>query len=280
MLPTLIARRYLFSPQSRSVVNLISGLSVAAVAMPVAAMIVLLSVFNGFETLVRSMYSTFDADLTLSPREGQTFRAADLDTAALRRIEGVEALSLVLEQRALLVRDDRQTTAVVRGVDDGYGEVFDLEPTIVSGEWAVRTGDLEHAVAGMAMARTLGIRSLADADVEIYALRRGGFSSLLPFENYTRRSVPVGGVFALDLETEQTYLVTSLRLARELFGHPDRASSLVVRLDPAADASQAAARAARIAGEGFRVRTREELRASFYRIMNYEKWGKIGRAHV
>ena len=88
MLPQLFARRYLFSSQSRSVVNLISGLSVAAVAMPVAAMIILLSVFNGFESLVKSMYSAFDADLTVSPRQGQTFAQRDLDTAALARIPG------------------------------------------------------------------------------------------------------------------------------------------------------------------------------------------------
>ena len=93
MLPQLFARRYLFSSQSRSVVNLISGLSVAAVAMPVAAMIILLSVFNGFESLVKSMYSAFDADLTVSPRQGQTFAQRDLDTAALARIPGVGALS-------------------------------------------------------------------------------------------------------------------------------------------------------------------------------------------
>ena len=99
MLPQFFARRYLFSPKSRSVVNLISGLSVVAVAMPVAAMIILLSVFNGFESLVKSMYSAFDADLTVSARLGQTFPADAIDTAAVARIPGVEAFSFVLEQR-------------------------------------------------------------------------------------------------------------------------------------------------------------------------------------
>ena len=91
MLPQFFARRYLFSPKSRSVVNLISGLSVVAVAMPVAAMIILLSVFNGFESLVKSMYSAFAADLTVSARLGQTFPADAIDTAAVARIPGVEA---------------------------------------------------------------------------------------------------------------------------------------------------------------------------------------------
>ena len=114
MLPQFFARRYLFSPKSRSVVNLISGLSVVAVAMPVAAMIILLSVFNGFESLVKSMYSAFDADLTVSARLGQTFPADAIDTAAVARIPGVEAFSFVLEQSALLEHAGRQATATGR----------------------------------------------------------------------------------------------------------------------------------------------------------------------
>ena len=266
MLPLLFARRYLFSAQSRSVVNLISGLSVAAVAMPVAAMIILLSVFNGFETLVRSMYSAFDADLNVSPLRGRTFEASALDTAAMRRIPGVAALSFTLEQSALLEHDGRQATATVRGVDDAYGEVFALGDAVTSGEWRVRLGDLERLVVGQAMAYRLGIRSL-------YAVRRGRFSSLLPLENYTRRTVPVGGAYTLDLETEQQYVLASLRLAQSLFNYPGRASALVVRLAPDADARDVKQALAHLAGDEFLVRTRDEQRASFYRIMLYEKWG-------
>ena len=263
MLPQLFARRYLFSSQSRSVVNLISGLSVAAVAMPVAAMIILLSVFNGFESLVKSMYSAFDADLTVSPRQGQTFVQRDLDTAALARIPGVGALSFTLEQSALLEHGGRQATATIRGVDDAYGAVFQLGDAVSAGEWRVRLGDLERLVVGQSMAWMLGIRSLADADVTLYAVRRGSFSSLLPLENYTRRTEPVGGVYTLDLETERTYVLASLRLAQELFGYPGRASALVVRLAPGADAAAVRKAVAEAAGDGFRVRTRDELRASF-----------------
>ena len=272
MLPQLFARRYLFSSQSRSVVNLIAGLSVAAVAMPVAAMIILLSVFNGFESLVKSMYSAFDADLTVTPRQGQTFAQGEIDSAALRRIPGVGALSFTLEQSALLEHGDRQATATVRGVDDAYAEVFALGDAVSAGEWRVRLGDLERLVVGQSMAWMLGIRSLA-ADVTLYAVRRGSFSTLLPLENYTRRTEPVGGVYTLDLDTERTYVLSSLRLAQELFGYPGRVSSLVVRLDPGADAAGVRRAVAEAVGDDFRVRTRDELRASFYRIMTYEKWG-------
>ena len=261
MLPQFFARRYLFSPKSRSVVNLISGLSVAAVAMPVAAMIVLLSVFNGFESLVKSMCSAFDADLTVSARQGQTFAADAVDTAALRRIPGVEAMSFVLEESALLEHGDRQATATVRGVDDAYEAVFPLSDAVAAGEYRVRVGDLERLVIGQSMAYMLGVRTLADADVGVYAVRRGSFSSLLPFDNYTRRTIPLGGVLA------------SLRMAQELFSRPGRVSGLVLRLREGADAVQVRDAVAQQLGGDYRVRTRYELRASFYRIMTYEKWG-------
>ena len=273
MLPQFFARRYLFSPKSRSVVNLISGLSVAAVAMPVAAMIVLLSVFNGFESLVKSMCSAFDADLTVSARQGQTFAADAVDTAALRRIPGVEAMSFVLEESALLEHGDRQATATVRGVDDAYEAVFPLSDAVAAGEYRVRVGDLERLVIGQSMAYMLGVRTLADADVGVYAVRRGSFSSLLPFDNYTRRTIPLGGVYTLDLETERTYVLASLRMAQELFSRPGRVSGLVVRLRDGADAVQVRDAVAQQLGGDYRVRTRYELRASFYRIMTYEKWG-------
>ena len=273
MLSRFFARRYLFSPHSRSVVNQISRLSVAAVAISVAAMIILLSVFNGFESLVKSMYSAFDADLTLTPRRGQTFDAAKLDTAALLRIPGVEVFSFTLEQSALLEHGGRQATATIRGVDDAYGRVFDLEDAVVTGEWRVRLGDFERLVIGQSMAWMLGIRSLADADVTLYAVRRGSFSTLLPMENYTRRTEPVGGVYALDLDTERTYVLTSLRLARSLFESPGRASSLQIRTAPGSDLERTRRAVAEAVGPEFDVRTRHELRASFYRIMTYEKWG-------
>ena len=273
MLARYFARRYLFSPQSRSVVNLISGLSVAAVAIPVAAMIILLSVFNGFESLVRSMYSAFDADLTVAPRQGRTFDVSAVDTAALRRVEGVGAVSFVLEQSALLEFGDRQATATIRGVDDAYDAVLPLGENISSGEWRVRRGDLERLVIGQSMAWALNIRTLADADVTLYAVRRGSFSTLLPLDNYTRRTAPVGGIYLLDLDSERTYVLSSLRLAQDLFGYPDRASSLLLRVAPGFDAREVRRAVSAAVGEEFTVRTRDELRASYYRIMTYEKWG-------
>jgi len=273
MLPLLFSRRYLFSKKSHSVINIISAVSVFAVAMPVAAMIILLSVFNGFEGMVKSMTSTFDADLTATPRTGAVFAAERIDTAALRRIEGVEAFSFVLEQSAVLGYGDRQAAVNLRGADDAYAAVMPIAGNISAGEFRVRLGDCDRAVIGQGTAYTLGVRSLAAEPLKIYALKRTNFSTLLPLEGYTRRAVGLAGIFQLDAETEQQYALTSLRLARELFDYAGKASALFIKvrhpeqLQPTREAVQAAL------GDEFEVRTRYELRSTFYDIMTYEKWG-------
>lgn len=273
MLAGRFARRYFFSKKSHAVINLIAGVSVVSLAVPVAAMIVLLSVFNGFEQLVRTMNSHFDADLTLLPREGRTFVVGTLDTAALRRVPGVEAVSLALEQNALMEYRGRQTMVSVRGVADGYERAVPVADCITAGEYSVRLGDLDRLVVGRGIAYELGLRSLGESDGVLYALRRTGFSSLLPVEGYTRRRAEVAGLFGADAQTDGRYLFTSLRLAQELFSYPDRASMAVVRVADGARTPDVGRRVAQAAGEAFEVRTRDELNVSFYTIMRYEKWG-------
>ena len=273
MLTRFFARRYLFSPKSRSVINVIAGVSVLSFAMPVAAMIVLLSVLNGFGDFAKSMSSAFDADLTVAPREGQTFASAEIDSLALTRVKGVGVVSYLLEQQVLLERDGLQTMATLRGVDDRYTEVFPIEETIPLGSWSVRTGDLDRLVLGRDMARTLGIRSLVRAEVAVYALRRGSFSSLLPVDGYSVRRLDVGGLFFLDLESENEYALTSLRAAQELFDRPGRISAISVRVADGADAEKVRREIAGIVGDDFTVRTRDEMNALFFRLVAYEKWG-------
>jgi len=273
MLAGLFARRYLFSRKSHSVINIIACISTLSVAMPVAAMIVLLSVFNGFESLVRSMSSTFDADLTLTASKGGSFAVEQLDTAAVRRTEGVRAQALTVSQSVLASNGGRRATVELKGVEDAFFDVVPLGGAMTAGRAETSRGDLDRAVVGQGVAYALGIRSLADAEIELYALGRNGFSTIVPFDSYRRRSLPVGGVFALDAQTDGRCVLTSLRAARALLSYENRASALEIAVDGGADAAKVGRRVAAVAGDGFRVRTREEKNATVYGIMRAEKWG-------
>ncbi len=271
MLASLFARRYLFSAKSRSVINLIAALSVVAVAIPVAAMVILLSVTNGFEGLIHDSYSVFDAPLQIRPRTGQLFALSKVDTASLNRLEGVDGWSAILEEKVLVEADGHQATLTLRGVDDHYPAVLPIDKAVTVGESQYRLGELDRLLMGHATAYELGFRQLLGATVNLYAVRRGSFSTLVPFANYTtRQRIPVVGLFAVDYTAEREYIIAPLRLARELAERPDGVSAILLQT---AHPERVKKLLAPHLDEELELIDREELRASFYRLVKLEKWG-------
>lgn len=278
-LPYFIAGRYLRSRKSHSVINIISGVSVAAMATPVAAMVILLSVFNGLEGMVRTLYRAVDADITIRAAEGTIFDAAAVDTAAIRAAEGVETLSLVLEQGAMAEVGDRRTIVRLRGVERTYEDVVPVAQTIYGGTFAVGVDDSRSVVLGHRTAQELGMSRQTVGDmVTLYAINRTRFSSLLPVGGYTRRTLPVAGFYSIDDENGDVAYV-ALDVAQDMFNYEGRASSVAVKLAAGADADAVAERLQRIAGEGMEVLTRERSN-SIYRLMALEKWGVFAVALI
>ena len=276
-LPYFIAGRYLRSRKSHSVINIISGVSVAAMATPVAAMVILLSVINGLEGMVRSLYTAVDADITVRAAEGTVFDTARIDTAAMRAAEGVEALSLVLEQGAMAEAAGRRTVVRLRGVERDYTRVVPIDRHIYAGTFSVAVGDARSAVVGHRTAQELGMSRQAAGDtVAFYAINRTRFSSLLPVGGYTRRAMPVAGFYSIDDENGDVAFV-SMDMAQRIFNYGGRASAVAVKVAAGADADAVAERLQRIAGEGMEVLTRERSN-SIYRLMALEKWGVFGVA--
>lgn len=278
-LPYFIAGRYLRSRKSHSVINIISGVSVAAMATPVAAMVILLSVFNGLEGMVRTLYRAVDADITIRAAEGTVFDVAAVDTAAIRAAEGVETLSLVLEQGAMAEVGDRRTIVRLRGVERTYEDVVPVAQTIYGGTFAVGVDDSRSVVLGHRTAQELGMSRQAVGDmVTLYAINRTRFSSLLPVGGYTRWTLPVAGFYSIDDENGDVAYV-ALDVAQDMFNYEGRASSVAVKLAAGADADAVAERLQRIAGEGMEVLTRERSN-SIYRLMALEKWGVFAVALI
>lgn len=278
-LPYFIAGRYLRSRKSHSVINIISGVSVAAMATPVAAMVILLSVFNGLEGMVRTLYRAVDADITIRAAEGTVFDVAAVDVAAIRAAEGVETLSLVLEQGAMAEVGDRRTIVRLRGVERTYEDVVPVAQTIYGGTFAVGVDDSRSVVLGHRTAQELGMSRQAAGDmVTLYAINRTRFSSLLPVGGYTRRTLPVAGFYSIDDENGDVAYV-ALDVAQDMFNYEGRASAVAVKLAAGADADAVAERLQRIAGEGMEVLTRERSN-SIYRLMALEKWGVFAVALI
>lgn len=268
---TLFARRYLLSRNSLSVINIISKVSIFAVGIPVAAMVILMSVFNGFDNLVKGMYTVFDPDLLVVPAEGKTFSMDEIQAEALHA-EGVEDFSFVLEESVLLQYRGRQATARLRGVDASYDRVVPVRDVVYRGDYELRFGDMEQAVVGQGIAYDLGIRTALFDKLYVYAARRGEYSSLLPVDGYKVDGIFPAGIFSLDAETDRTYVLTTLEFAQNLLDYPDRASAIAVNTGDARQETVRKRLAAEL-GDEFNVMTRYEQKASMYRIMKLEKLG-------
>lgn len=272
-LQNLFARRYLFSPKSRSVINLIATLSVISVAVPVAAMVILLSVTNGFDSLIRANHSALDADLRLAPREGTRLSTATIDSLSLDRVKGIAAYSVLLEQQVILEHDGAQQRSTLRGVDERYGEVIPFEEQITFGKGELQQGELDYLVMGETLWAQLRLRSMADAEVTLYAIRPSGFSSLLPIGNYVRCTLPVKGLYRIAYADETAYVLAPLRVAQQLFDRKDEASAVVIRCHSAAAVKEVQRTLRAAWGDRFRIENRDERNASFYRLVRLEKWG-------
>ncbi len=272
-LETFFARRFLFSGKSHSVINIISRVSAVAVGIPVAAMVILMSVFNGFESLVSAMYRSFDPEILVKPAAGKVFDVSRLDTAAIAALPGVAAVSAVLDDEALLEYRGEQITATVRGVDDNFYRVIPMRDMIARGDAELRHGEIEQTVVGQGIAYQLGVRTSFYDPVNFYVPRRGHYSPIVPVGAFSSAEAYPTGVFALDAETDGQYVITSIDFARELFDYPNKASGLMIATLPGASVDGVVERVAAVAGPDFEVLDRYMQKPSVYRIMVYEKWG-------
>lgn len=269
----LIAARYVRSPKSHSVINLISVVSVVAMAVPVAAIILLLSIFNGLEQMTTELYQAIDADLRITPKQGTTLPVAEIDTAHLRKIEGVECFSLVLEQSALAEANQRQTITKVRGVDKAFSDVIAIKDMLQAGSFTTALDEQDCIVAAHGVAHDLGMLSQNSVgkSISLYAINRRRFSTILPMGAYTRCDLPMTGLFAIDQESSHI-LFTSLRAAQQLFNYPDQISSVDIKLHTDADVEAIKRDILDICHADVNVKTRYESN-SIYRLMALEKWG-------
>lgn len=270
-----IAKRYLFSRKSRSVINIISRVSAFAVGIPVAAMVILLSVFNGFEGLVKSLYNDFDPDIAVMPVEGKVFRSEDnISRELILGIEGVGQVSEVLEDNALLEYRGSQYIGMLKGVDRYYTDIVPMREMLVDGRYELMFGDMMQAVVGQGVAYHLGVRPALQEPVKVVVPRRSAsFSSLIPVNIYKEGRVFPAGVFALDADTDGKYTIVPIEFTRELFDYPEGVSSYMVKAAAGYDHEKIRNVIAETLGKEVKVLTRYQQKASLYKIMTYEKWG-------
>lgn len=272
-LPLRIARRYLFARKSTNAINIITGIAVFGIAVGSAALVLVLSVFNGFEDLIMTMYSNFNPDVKVTPARGKTFEADSVLIARLEAIDGVAYVSQTLEEVAFFDYKDNQDFGTLKGVDGNFSKVVGIDTTVREGAYAFEEGSRDLAVLGLGMRNKLAA-NVGDrfTEMAVYMPKRERSGS--PLEQPFRRSyIYPGGTFVIQQDFDNEFVLSSLSFARRLLGFSTPVvSALEIRLAPDADESSALQQIRQAMGVGFEVKGRFQQEESFLKLMQVEKW--------
>ncbi len=275
--PFYIARRYLFSKKSTHAINLISAVSVVGVATATMALVVTLSVFNGFHDLVASFFTSFDPQIKITPVKGKTVPADDPVLTAIKQLPEVEVAMESIEDQALAIYRDRQSMVVIKGVEDNFSLLTHFNEILypdAGTSTQLHAGNLEYGIPGIRLAQMLGTGAYWQGYLHIYAPEREGQLDMTdPESAFTADSLlSTAEVFNVSQSKyDRYYIVTSIAFARNLFGQQGMLSSLELRLKPGCDFEGAKKKMRDIAGEKYKVLDRYEQQADTYKIMKIEK---------
>lgn len=274
--PFYIARRYLFSKKSTHVINIISGISVIGVAVATMALVVTLSVFNGFHDLVASLLTSFDPQIEVVPAKGKTAPADDPILTKIRNLPQVDVATESVEDQALAIYKGKQAMVKVKGVEDNFSELSHINDILYGdGEFSLHAANLQFGVVGIRLADNMGMTADWDGQLKIYAPKREGQLDMMnPTEGFVEDSlISPGVVFSVkQARYDRDYVLTSIAFARNLFGQQGMLSQLEIRLKPGSNLDAVKAEMQEIAGDKYRVLDRMEQQADTFKIMKIEKF--------
>ncbi len=266
-----IARRYTFAKRGSNAINFITGIAIFGLTIGTAALILVLSVFNGLGDLISSMYSQLNPDLLITPKKGKTFVLSQEDLNRIRSMNAIAAVSQTLEEKAYFDGGEKQKIGVIKGVDEQYTEVINLKTGIYDGFYQLQYEDQYFAVLGLGMADELGVNVQNPLEViNVFALKKeeaGVFD--LP---YVKRPLRPAGTLLLESDFNDNYILSSLEFVQGLLRERGRISSLEIRLNPGFTADYLREEIEMILGKDFDIKDRFAQNAAFFKLMQLEKW--------
>jgi len=267
-----IAKRYLFAKKSRNAINIISAVSVAGVAVGTMALIIILSVFNGLERMVSQIFNTFDPDIKITAAVGKTFIPDTARLKLLANVNGLSCYSLTIEENALLKYGSRQTIATIKGIDDNYAMVSNIDSSMWEGEFRLRNDKgRPYDVPGVGVAIYLGIRVNFITPLEILYPRKTGGTSISAENSLNQKFIFPSGIFQVEKEYDSKYVYIPIDLARELTETDKGVTTIEIKFKQNADPRAVQKDIVKIFGKGFNVQNRYEQQAIFYKVMRSER---------
>lgn len=270
--PLFIAKRYLFSKKSINAINIISSISTLGVLVGSAALVIILSVFNGFENLILNMFSVLSPELRIEPSVGKLFNPSTISREELRKDPRVLHYADILQEKVLLRYGGNQYIATLKGVGETGSEPAKLLSLIEFGNDSLQQGTQFNTVIGAGVHAYLGV-NIEDEwqEIKVYSPRKGTVSSLNPADEFTIRSVKPVGIMTAQPQFDD-YLITSLDFAQDVLDEKDELSAIEIDLKPGVSVNSFQKQLASSLGKDFVVKNRGQQNPTLYKILNSEKW--------
>lgn len=269
------AWRYFKAKKSANAINLIAWVTVAVIAFATCCQVLVLSVFNGFEDLVKSLYSSFYTDIRIIPAKGKTFLLSAEEIASLKRNPSVKALSLIAEEKALLKNQDAQTVIYLKGVDDNYSNVSGIAAKTNRGKYFTGTTEDPRLVTGSGIQNAAGINvdgALPLDELTVILPKKNSLNND-PLQSLSEGYVQASGTFTIQQEFDDKYAITNIGFVKQQMGFAaDEYSAVEIKLKEKADADEEKDKMASLLGNNYKVQTKYEQNTSLYNTMKLEKW--------
>ncbi|MBQ8502249.1 MAG: ABC transporter permease [Bacteroides sp.] len=270
-----IARRYLFSKKKHNAINIISGISVCGVALTTLALVVTLSVFNGFQEMVGEFFTAFDPQLKITARTGKVFNPDQPSFHEVQALPQIEIWMETLEENAMVQYKDRQAMVTIKGVEENFEQLTDIDSLLYgAGHFLLRDEVVEYGIAGGELISELGTGIQFVDPLQVYAPKRNGRINLAnPTQSFNKEYLfSPGVVFVVNQQKyDARYILTSLDFARRLFDYPTEVSAIELKLKPTADTDDVQKEIEQLLGNDFVVQNRYRQQADIFRIMEVEK---------
>jgi lipoprotein-releasing system permease protein len=271
-LPLFIARRYLVSKKKQNIINIISAISVGGIILGTMALVIVLSVFNGFQSLIDTFFSSFDPDLKISPVEGKMFHPDESAFEKIKQHPDVIHYAEIIEEVALLKYGSQIYPAVVKGVTENYTSYTGIDSLIIDGEYLLEKNGINYAVVGQGVAYNLGVSPRFTDHIMVYVPKKGKQISVNPARAINHNYIYPSGVFAVLEEIDSKYIIVSNQFAAELFESGNQVSTVELGLNPDANPKKVQREIEKMVGEKFHVKNKYQQHDLIYKTMQSEKW--------
>lgn len=271
--PFYVAKRYLFSKKKRNAINIITNISITGIAVSTAALVIILSVYNGFEDFIHALADFSDADIEITPTEGKTIDLSNEKIKRIESIEGIDAISQVMEETVLLRHDDRQYIATIKGVSDNYSQVSGIDSAITDGEFLLQNKNHRFAIIGRGVSYYLGVGTEAVRPISVYVLKRDARRNMNPADAFNRKLIFPVGVFSIEEEVDSKYMIVPIGFTRELLDYPKQTvTSLELKINVDTNFEEVQNQIESLLNPEFTVKNRYQQNELFYKVMQSEKW--------